>query len=190
MPRVEEETRVIGFLVNLKKGAVDVTPENLSDVSNSTLFARATKGNIIKENVEELKIPGTTFQLQELKDAGFTQVELGCDNVDSEMASRRKQHDHSDQPMRILMAAVYFHDGIQREHQPSNCGKGIVLCGWRHHNIMTNAHYLGIDKSVTHTQGFLSSDNEFLTRDDAAHFAFLAGQIDEESDFLYSEDIY
>ena len=39
-------------------------------------------------------------------------------------------------------------------------------------------------------QGFLTSDNEFVSRQDAAKIALTSGQIKEEIAELFSEDLY
>jgi len=38
-------------------------------------------------------------------------------------------------------------------------------------------------------QGFITDDNKFVDRKEAGRIAFEAGQIDKETDFLFSEDI-
>lgn len=58
-----------------------------------------------------------------------------------------------------------------------------IVCGKRHCNcfeLMYN-HQLNYDKS-THTQGFLTDDNRFVDRYEAAEIAWYANQILKESD--------
>ena len=97
--------------------------------------------------------------------------------------------------MKILCAAIHFDDGIFHISQPKNIQSGFVICGHRHHNCF---HLLGTlvgeDKFIAlnreSVQGFLTDTNEFVTREVAAKIAKDAGQIQEETDRLFSEDLY
>jgi hypothetical protein len=60
----------------------------------------------------------------------------------------------------------------------------------RHNNIIRHIHEKTGDINITGLQGFLTSDGDFVTRTDAARIAFAAGQITEEKDQLYSEDLW
>lgn len=96
----------------------------------------------------------------------------------------------------ILCAAVWFKDGKKYEHQPINIDTGIVVCGQRHHNCLFTAWSLR--KSLTalseargkNLQGFLTSKNRFVDRKEAGRIAFYANQIKEQTDCLFSEDLY
>lgn len=99
---------------------------------------------------------------------------------------------------RIIMSANYYDNGIEFVHQPFNIKTGVVLCGMRHHNIIANFCILtGETIGDNCEQGFLTSKNRFVGRNEAANIARRANQIkwtDKSIDWkkveLYSEDIY
>ncbi|MCK9273426.1 hypothetical protein M0P65_07865 [Candidatus Gracilibacteria bacterium] len=99
---------------------------------------------------------------------------------------------------RIICAAIWYDDGIERPHSPRNITTGIVVAGWRHHNCYTildsifpNRDYLHLSNKRKHIQGFLTSKGNFVDREVAWDIAFHAGQImDEENKTLFSEDLY
>lgn len=97
----------------------------------------------------------------------------------------------------ILCAAIWFRNDIEYPHQPNNISSGIVVCGQRHHNCFNIATILDPKKEIfvgevkrKPIQGFLTSKNRFVGRDLAGTIAFLAGQIKEKTDCLFSEDLY
>ncbi len=105
----------------------------------------------------------------------------------------------------ILCAANYYNDGKTHTHRPKNIGTGFVVCGRRHHNcINTFAMIVGFPYTEegqrihnTEIQGFLTSDNLFVTRREAFIIARDANQIVgpnkgqlENSIGLTSEDLY
>lgn len=47
----------------------------------------------------------------------------------------------------------------------------------------THLHYNG-------EQGFITTDGQFLSREEAATYAFKVGQIKKKTKVLYSDDIY
>jgi hypothetical protein len=70
--------------------------------------------------------------------------------------------------------------------------QGVVLCGYRHPHIISQFKAL-TGKSTgpsNSTQGFLTSTNRFVGRQEAALIAYKAQQIPEQKKELYSEDIY
>lgn len=82
-----------------------------------------------------------------------------------------------------------------RHKYPVNIDSGLVFCGHRHPHCM----YMMISaigkRSVEvecgeYEQGFLTSRNRFVTREEAAKIAFEVGQIKKELKRLHSEDIY
>lgn len=80
-----------------------------------------------------------------------------------------------------------------RGFRPYNVDRGIVFCGWRHSNcIYQKVAITGLSdyKSGENVQGFLTSKNRFVDREEAAIIAFDAGQIKQEKQTLYSEDLY
>ena len=100
----------------------------------------------------------------------------------------------------ILCAAIWYKElqlkqNYQFENRPINCDKGYVSCGFRHNNCMWSMTSLTGLRSVLpevgeYEQGFLTSKNRFVNREEGAIIAFEAGQISENKKTLYSEDIY
>ena len=98
----------------------------------------------------------------------------------------------------VLCAAIWFDDGKKHPHQPKNVETGLVLCGWRHHCIFPQmGGLLGeittkaarVEKGIKETQGFLTSHNRFVDRNEAGIGAFHGFQIDKIKQ-LFSEDLY
>lgn len=98
----------------------------------------------------------------------------------------------------IICAAIWYEDLPTSKMLPVNIEKGIVICGHRHaHCISAVISMCGL-RTVTYsedgvgknTQGFLTSKNRFLNRKEAGEIAFQSGQISEETNCLFSEDIY
>lgn len=94
----------------------------------------------------------------------------------------------------ILCAAIWFDDGKKYAGQPLNINTGLVLCGHRHACIFPQIGGLVGErvKLGTHEkeQGFLTNQNRFVGRCEAATIAFNSGQIKSEINRLYSEDLY
>lgn len=90
----------------------------------------------------------------------------------------------------ILCAAIWYDDEKPYYHQPKNINTGLVVCGYRHHNCILLAHQFIETKDGI--EGFLTSDNTFVTREVAYNIAEAAGQIKGETygRILYSENIY
>jgi hypothetical protein len=102
----------------------------------------------------------------------------------------------------IICAANWYkdlplvNDDLDGFNRPLNCDRGIVFCGHRHHNCM----YLMIAITGLYQhlageeiQGFLTSQNRFVNREDGAKIALKSGQIDKlnySTKDLYSEDLY
>ena len=97
-------------------------------------------------------------------------------------------------PEYVICAAVWFKDGKKHVHQPKNVHEGFVVCGRRHHNCFYMASvcigegYSEIKGSCV--QGFLTSKDIFLNREEAGKMAFEQNQITELTDCLFSEDLY
>ncbi len=97
----------------------------------------------------------------------------------------------------ILCAAIWFDDGKEYPHQPRNIDTGLVFCGWMHGNIFPQIggtvgerKKLGIHEKE---QGFLTSNNRFVGRKEAAKIAIKCGQIKKTNYFrdqLDSCDLY
>jgi len=106
------------------------------------------------------------------------------------------RHNRYDEQERILCAAVwYFEFTCEDEHllrirgvQPYNVDRGIVICGWRHGNCIMVTKALTGYRTVTyakdaagdHEQGFLTSKNRFVDRQEAMKIAFECGQVPED----------
>lgn len=94
----------------------------------------------------------------------------------------------------ILCAAIWFDDGKKYEHQPKNITSGLVFCGLRHCSIFQQIggtvgerQNLGIYQKA---QGFLTSENRFVEREEAGRIAYKAKQTDKLITRLHSEDLY
>lgn len=90
----------------------------------------------------------------------------------------------------ILCAAIWFKDGKEHPHQPRNIKSGFVICGRRHHNIFVIASMIDKDLHKDSSQGFLTSEDRFLDRYEAAELAMSRKQIGKETNLLFSEDLY
>lgn len=95
----------------------------------------------------------------------------------------------------IICAAIWFNDGTKHESQPKNIDVGYVVCGRRHDAcyrtyFIANKLYENSTKKHKHIQGFVTSDNMFVNRGEAAEIAFAANQIAEPTSCLMSEDLY
>lgn len=95
----------------------------------------------------------------------------------------------------IICAANWYQDGKLHEHQARNIKTGFVVTGRRHHNcFMTYSIIRSIQLEdqprINIEQGFLTSKDRWLNREDAAKLAFESGQITRETKQLFSEDIY
>lgn len=98
----------------------------------------------------------------------------------------------------LLCSAIWYKDLPTMRLLPKNCDKGIVLCGWRHGNIIAQMQATMGLRTVVHgensagkyKQGFLTNDNRFVERAEAAGIAFKSGQIKTEKTYLFSEDVW
>lgn len=105
-------------------------------------------------------------------------------------------------PEYIACSAILYDDGHSYPHQPVNVQTGIVICGLRHHNCITNASiHLGdrYNKNLIGrgNQGFLTSENRYVNRKEGFKIALSNKQIihnfyDESNvdQILCSEDLY
>ena len=106
----------------------------------------------------------------------------------------------------IICAALCYTGGMLRNlpHMPKYITHEVVVCGRRHHNCFSILSELlsyrvfgkkflkwGCKNYLRYTvQGFLTSKDRFVNRDEAAVIAFKAKQIDNPVDSLFSEDLY
>lgn len=100
----------------------------------------------------------------------------------------------------ILCAAIWYKElplkseevTLTVQRLPTNCDKGIVLCGHRHLQCMRtmNSIYGLTDfEAGESVQGFLTNKNRFVNRTEGGRIAYAAGQIEKEK-YLFSEDLY
>jgi hypothetical protein len=101
--------------------------------------------------------------------------------------------------IKILCSAIHVKDGKKYEHQPKNIDLGFVVCGRRHHNcsytisLMGNPEYKNM--AGRDGQGFLTTDDRFVSRKEAYLIAKEAGQLlhnlhDISNPILISEDVW
>ena len=98
----------------------------------------------------------------------------------------------------ILCAAIWYKELPTQKMPPKNIEVGVVVCGQRHgHCIDIMVTIGGLrtvrfgERSVGETeQGFLTNTNRFVSRKEAGEIAFKYGQIEKETDCLFSEDLY
>ena len=71
-------------------------------------------------------------------------------------------------------------------------GRDVIVPVHRHPQIYTIARAFGLrdDQIRRDMDGFLTSDGQFLNREEAAQYALEHGQIKEEVDLLFSEDLW
>jgi len=106
----------------------------------------------------------------------------------------------------ILCAAIWYKDiPIKKEIPqvlPKNCDKGLVVLGHRHGQCMWTMSSLtglrsceiGEDCAGDHEQGFLTSTNRFVGREEALEIAIRENQVKDLKEIrgnrLFSEDLY
>lgn len=103
---------------------------------------------------------------------------------------------------RIICAAVWYKEihvikNIPEHSNPKNCPTGLVFCGHRHAQcIYTKCSITGLRdcESGEEEQGFLTSKNRFVSREEALIIALRENQVIDLSqvrgDRLFSEDLY
>lgn len=91
---------------------------------------------------------------------------------------------------RILCAAIWYPDGPTTAHGPRNpWGRGFVWCGHNHAAIIEAAALLHRWRANQEHQGFVTTENRYVDREDAARIAVAARQVPAGTDTLYSEDL-
>ncbi len=97
----------------------------------------------------------------------------------------------------ILCSAIWVKDGNKGYvHQPSNIESGYVVTGRRHHNCYTLLFMLrGVNENLKREEieeGFLTSTDKFVSREEAGKIALLASQLEDErhATLLHSEYLY
>lgn len=107
---------------------------------------------------------------------------------------------------RILCAAIWYKEldkmsdkwvpNIEGYIRPKNIDRGIVICGYRHPSCMYTMIAITGKRSVyvecgEYVQGFLTSENRFVDREEGAQiFVKCGGKLNYSSKELFSEDLY
>ena len=95
----------------------------------------------------------------------------------------------------ILCSAIWYKEVNPRgNHRPINTPRGVVLCGFRHGDIISQVLPLSGERQFKlgeHIQGFLTSTNRFVDRKEGAKiFINCGGTLKYSESKLYSEDLY
>ena len=92
----------------------------------------------------------------------------------------------------IICAAIYLEMDDSFPHQPVNITNGLVVCGRRHHNCFTIISNLDNSFNIVKNkkQGFITSKDRFVDRQEAAEIALKSGQTKKITSTLMSEDLY
>lgn len=97
---------------------------------------------------------------------------------------------------RIICSGIWFKDNKKHFHQPINIKTGFVVAGLRHHNCyatiecLSKKDSIGDMENMENIEGFITSENFFVNRIEAAEIAYKSGQIKEKVSKLFSENIY
>jgi hypothetical protein len=91
----------------------------------------------------------------------------------------------------ILCSAIWYNDKKFYHKQPNNIKTGYIVCGYRHDRCFNMLYRLEkkVDAKLL-IQGFLTSLERFVTREEGGKIAFKSGQIDKDNGCLLSEDLY
>jgi hypothetical protein len=99
----------------------------------------------------------------------------------------------------IIASAIWYQDVDTDDYlnlaNPYNVDKGIVVVGRRHHNCLHTFNAItklrSVENEIGHIiEGFLTSNNLFVDRREAAKIAFEAGQTATKIKALFSEHIF
>ena len=121
-------------------------------------------------------------------------------NLDGDINYRLLKAQCSQQVLRILdknIKGCYksVQDYKNKPHGPINIPSGTVFCGLRHCSIISQLAAYGIAHKNHSIQGFLTSKDRFLTREEASELVRNNNQemvVDRNAirEQLYSEDLY
>ena len=78
----------------------------------------------------------------------------------------------------ILCAAIWIKAAGEFIHQPKNIESGFVICGRRHHNCFAILKLMNYDSliqkyNIQKIQGFLTSNDRFVSREEAFFNSFV-----------------
>lgn len=92
----------------------------------------------------------------------------------------------------IMCAAIHVDDQIDHIYQPYNIDKGLVFCGWRHPCIFSQIRLVYNNKYSESIQGFLTTKNRFLNREESLELVKSNGQLKNRliGGILTSEDLW
>lgn len=97
----------------------------------------------------------------------------------------------------ILCAAIWYMMQPTAKFLPKNIHCGVVVAGHRHAYCIATFVALTGKRSVlpecgSYEQGFITSNDRFVTRAEAMELAKKSGQVTSQQSFeeLYSEDLY
>jgi hypothetical protein len=139
---------------------------------------------------------------------GASEWRLGWEDeylVDKETYENYKKMDRHQIEEKILCAAIWYKDfplvktdiEIPGFERPLNCDRGMVFMGHRHHNCMYQM--IAISGKYQHQageeiQGFLTSKNRFVNRNEGLEIALKMNQVIDLDDVhgykLYSDNLY
>lgn len=107
---------------------------------------------------------------------------------------------------KVICAAIWYKEldklsekwipTVEVYMRPKNIDRGIVICGYRHPSCMYTMIAITGKRSVAiecgeYVQGFLTSKNRFVDRQEGAKLFILGGgELKYSSEELYSEDLY
>jgi len=107
---------------------------------------------------------------------------------------RLKSHMSNGEIEYVMCSANWIDDDIDYSHKPYNIDKGLVFGGIRHGSIfeMTQRIYPHDEYGNKTIQGFLTTKNRFLNREDALELVKSNGQLKKEllGSELQSEDLW
>jgi len=94
----------------------------------------------------------------------------------------------------IACAAIWFKNAKFAYHGPTNITSGVVLCGYHHSQIIHQSNVLTntrIYQMQPYIQGFLTSENRFVGREEGYFIALKAKQVKQNNDTtLFSEMLW
>ena len=154
-------------------------------------------------DLETLKQVKFTFELQSDHSTNCNGYRLLCEMIKVEEEKEAQQQASDNSSERIICAAVWYKEiPLKKEipfesTNPRNCPTGVVFSGHRHgHCIYTKCAVTGLRdaESGENEQGFLTSKNRFVSREEALIIALRENQVmdikEVRGNELFSEDLY
>lgn len=93
---------------------------------------------------------------------------------------------------KVLCATIWVKGEVKHTQQPNNIEGGFVVSGYRHSSCLEILGFTGIEYKNKSVQGFLTSKNRFLNREEARKLVLRNGQVKKTiiDGELFSEDLY